>query len=61
LESTRLAEQELQRGTLIVPSFASYVSVLRETHFLSYRTADRRVPNVVQFREWLFAEAGVAG
>ena len=60
LESTRLAEQELQRGTLIVPSLGSYVPVLRETHFLSYRTADRRVPNIVQFRAWLFAEAGVA-
>ncbi|QEI08633.1 LysR family transcriptional regulator [Pigmentiphaga aceris] len=59
LESTRLAEQELQRGTLVIPCAGTYTPVLRETHFLSYRTVDRRLPNVMQFRAWLFAEAGI--
>jgi DNA-binding transcriptional LysR family regulator len=60
LESTRLAEQELQRGDLVIPGAGRHQPVLRETHFLSYRTGDKRSPKIMQFRAWLFAEAGIA-
>lgn len=60
LESTRLAAQELARGDLVVPTRDRCEPVLRETHFLSYRTGDRRVAKIVQFRAWLFAEAGIS-
>lgn len=59
LESTRLAAQELERGELVIPGAGRYQPVLRETHFLSYRTVDKRALKIAQFRAWLFAEAGI--
>lgn len=59
LESTRLAAQELERGDLVIVGAGRFAPVLRETHFLSWRTVDRRMPKIVRFRAWLLSEAGL--
>jgi DNA-binding transcriptional LysR family regulator len=59
LESTRLAAHELERGDLVVVGAGRFAPVLRETHFLSWRTVDKRLPKIVRFRAWLLAEAGM--
>ncbi|ASU38750.1 LysR family transcriptional regulator [Herbaspirillum sp. meg3] len=59
LESTRLAEQEIANGELVPLSGGTLKSVWRETHFLSYREAEKNSKNIVRFRDWLFSQAGL--
>lgn len=59
LESTRLAEQEIANGELVPLNGGALTSVMRETHFLSYREADKNSKKVLRFRAWLFQQAGL--
>ncbi len=59
LESTRLAERELQRGELVELGAQQFSALEQAVHFFSYRTGERQLPKVRAFRDWLFATAGV--
>lgn len=59
LESTRLAEQEIANGELVPLNGGTLTSVMRETHFLSYREAEKNSKKIVRFRDWLFQQAGL--
>lgn len=53
LESTRFAQEEIARGELVLLGGRAMRSVPRTLHFLCTRTAQRELPRVVAFREWL--------
>jgi len=55
LESRRFALDELAAGTLVEYGAGRYHGVRREMHVLCYRDAQRDLPTVVAFREWLKA------
>lgn len=57
LESTRLAQREIAAGELCVLQNEGLVPVQRETHFLSYRAAERNNPKIACFRDWVFSQA----
>ncbi len=59
LESTRLAERELQRGELIELGAEHFMPLQQATHFLAYRANERQLPKVRSFRDWLFQAADV--
>jgi len=59
LESTRLAEQELANGELVRLDGGELKSVLRETHFLSYREGEKNSKKIMRFRDWIFLQAGL--
>jgi DNA-binding transcriptional LysR family regulator len=59
LESTRLAEQEIANGELVRLDGGELKSVLRETHFLSYREGEKNSKKIMRFRDWLFLQAGL--
>lgn len=61
LESTRLAEREISRGDLIELGRDVFRPVESETHFLSYRSNEGRVPKVKCFQDWLFSKVGLEG
>ena len=56
LESTRFAESELAKGQLVMLDGAAFRPIVRETHFLCYRAADRDSIQVGAFRHWLFSQ-----
>ena len=60
LETRRFAELELAKGALVVIGGPDFQSIERETHFLCYRRADQGSPRMTAFRDWLYAQAGVA-
>ena len=60
LETRRFAELELAKGTLVVIGGPAFKSIERETHFFCYRQADRDCQRMTAFRDWLYAQAGVA-
>jgi LysR family glycine cleavage system transcriptional activator len=53
LETTRLAEQELNSGALVRVTAPGLKSIERETHFVSLRTNERETPRIKAFLEWL--------
>ena len=59
LESTRLAERELQRGELVELGRDSFVPLEQPIHYFCYRASERKRPKVRAFRDWLCATAGV--
>ncbi len=59
LESARLAERELQSGSLVELPGANQIQLARQTHFLMFRIADRNVANVRAFVSWIIGEAGI--
>lgn len=59
LESTRLAERELERGELIELGADHFMPLQQATHFLAYRANERQLHKVRSFREWLFRAADV--
>jgi LysR family transcriptional regulator, glycine cleavage system transcriptional activator len=58
LESTRFAEQELKAGSLVQLGAGIFKPLLRETHFLGYRSAQRKLEKNKAFRDWLFQNIG---
>jgi LysR family glycine cleavage system transcriptional activator len=60
LESVRLAERESARGELVEIGTDVFRPIARETHFFAQRANERLVDKVRIFREWLFAQAGIA-
>ena len=60
LESRRFAELELATGALVVLGGPAFQAIERDTHFLCYRRADRGSQRMTAFRDWLYAQAGVA-
>lgn len=61
LESSRLAEREIERGDLVVLGKDEFVPLEQATHFFTYRANERQLNKVRIFREWLFRNAGVEG
>lgn len=59
LESTRLAERELQRGELIELGRDTFAPLEQAIHYFCYRTNERQRPKVRAFRNWLFSTASV--
>ena len=59
LESTRLAERELQRGELIELGQGLFTPLEQAIHHLSYRAGERQLPKVKIFCEWLLETAGL--
>ncbi|MBK1661195.1 LysR substrate-binding domain-containing protein [Paracraurococcus ruber] len=58
LESTRLAAAELTSGGLAELGGGRFRAVERVLHHLGYRRAQRQVPKVAAFREWLLEACG---
>lgn len=56
LESTRFAEEELSRGTLVPVSGPGRQPPCRPLHFLCVRKAQSDVAQIAAFRDWLLAE-----
>ncbi|KAA0980416.1 LysR substrate-binding domain-containing protein [Pseudomonas sp. ANT_H12B] len=55
LESTRLAQEELNSGKLfVIEGFEPYLR--REMHFLCYRAAQKRSQKVERFKAWLISQ-----
>lgn len=61
LESSRLAEREIERGDLVVLGKDEFVPLEQATHFFTYRANERQLNKVRIFREWLFQNIGIAG
>lgn len=61
LESSRLAEREIERGDLVVLGQDEFAALEQATHFLSWRASDAQLNKVRIFRDWLLRLAGVAG
>ena len=53
LESIRFAEAELRGGELVHLGNGSFRDIRRELHFLCYRAAQKNLPKIVAFRQWL--------
>ena len=60
LESTRLAEREINRGDLVLVGADEFEPILQETHFLSYRAVEQNLEKVRAFREWLLSQTDIA-
>lgn len=60
LESSRLAERELQRGELLELGQGVFKPLEQTIHHLSYRTGERQRPKVRIFRDWLLQTAGLS-
>ena len=60
LETQRFAELELAKGALVVVNGPSFQPIWQETHFLCYRRADRDSHRMAVFRDWLYAQTGMA-
>lgn len=60
LESRRFAERELAQGALVALDSPAFQAIARDTHFLCYRRADQGSAGLAAFRDWLYAQAGVA-
>lgn len=58
LESTRFAQEEIARGELVLLGGGAMRPVPRTLHFLCTRAAQRELPRVVAFREWLLETLG---
>ena len=58
LESTRFARDEIARGELVPLGGGASRAVPRELHFLCTRAAQRDLPTVLAFREWLLEALG---
>ncbi len=56
LESTRLAERELDRGELVILGEAVFDPICRPTHFLCLRDNERNVEKIRTFVDWLLSE-----
>lgn len=54
LESSRLAERELQRGDLVELGQGRFRPMEQHIHYLAYRSGERQLPKVRALREWLF-------
>lgn len=59
LESSRLAERELERGELVELGLGRFLPLEQPLHFLAYRASERQLQKVRVFREWLLDTAGV--
>ena len=59
LESSRLAERELQRGELVELGAGIFMPLEQPIHHLSYRSAERARPKVKTFCDWLLVTAGL--
>ena len=59
LESSRLAERELQRGELVELGQGVFKPLEQAIHHLSYRASERQRPKVRIFCDWLLETAGV--
>ena len=59
LESSRLAERELQRGELVELGQGVFRPLEQAIHHLSYRASERQRPKVRIFCDWLLETAGV--
>ncbi len=59
LESSRLAERELQRGELVELGQGVFIPLEQVIHHLYYRTGERERPKVQIFRDWLLQTAGL--
>ena len=57
LESTRLAEREIERGELQVLGERSLHKTLRPVHFMSVRSTDRARAPVAAFLRWVQAQS----
>ena len=57
LESTRFAEKELARGDLIEVGPTVFKQIVRDTHFLSYRSNEEKTSKVKSFKTWLQEQA----
>lgn len=53
LESTMLAEKEIEHGELVELKFEKKKPIERTVHFLCYREADRSREPIKRFRDWL--------
>lgn len=53
LESTRLAERELDSGELVELGKGQFHPWIERIHFLSYRADERRMRKIEKFRDWL--------
>jgi len=60
LESSRLAERELQRGELVELGEGVFKPLEQAIHHLCYRASERHRPKVRIFRDWLLETAGLA-
>lgn len=61
LESTRLAERQIERGELVELGADVFKPVARETHFFSQRSNEQHVEKIRVFREWLLAHIAREG
>lgn len=61
LESIRFAEAELKSGALVRLGNGSFHDIRRELHFLCYRAAQKNMPKVVAFRQWLLGAIATDG
>jgi len=59
LESTRLAERELNSGRLVRPLAGRETEIRYTGHYLAYSSAARERHTIGVFREWLLAELGI--
>jgi LysR family transcriptional regulator, glycine cleavage system transcriptional activator len=59
LESTRLAEKELERGNLIDLAQKDFLPIEQETHFAYYRSNEQQLEKIKVFKNWLYTEAGI--
>ena len=55
LESSRLAEREIERGELVELGKDRFKPLELPTHFLAYRSNERQLHKVRAFREWLLS------
>lgn len=60
LETRRFAELDLANGALVVLDGPAFQPMERDTHFFCYRRADQGSQRMTAFRDWLYAQAGVA-
>lgn len=57
LESTRLAEREIQNGELVALDQDGFLPCYREIHFVSYRANEGQIPKIERFRNWLMQKS----
>lgn len=59
LESTRLAERELENGTLVRPLTGAAQEIRYVGHYLCYPKAMRQRATVIAFSKWLLKQLGI--
>ncbi len=59
LDTVRLAERELEAGTLVRLDDSRFAPIRCEMHYLSLRSRDRQLPKVGAFVDWLMAASGL--